>query len=149
MILIVKTRAKDYYSYSKEQTLSAKFVPLPNQFERPRSGRVKIAQPFTAGIQSPVDVVREADGWYSALSDGEGVRPLNIELDTGRSLNLQSSVSRTSTRNSLLLPARNRWAIFNCQLTRTRFEDPCWGTPDEQQNDTRHEKRVMFFWLLA
>ena len=63
---------------------------------------------------------------------------------------LQSSASRTSSRNLLSLPAMNRWAIINRALTRTGSGPgfcarPTYASPGTQSLSTR-DKHLLRHW---
>jgi len=68
----------------------------------PPSGRMIVAQQFTAGMRSGRIVVREADGW-------NGSRPIDAVFSRPFH-GLQSRI--------LAIPAMNRWAIFTRPLKR-------------------------------
>jgi hypothetical protein len=108
----------------------------------PRSGRMKIAQQFTAGSapnQDNKSVKRTAD--TETPSGSEGMRPLMMSLESGRyrSRFCNSVVRYTdSVLRRTRFPAINRWAIFVRPLSRTleegrlaraecRFVNSPWG----------------------
>ena len=68
----------------------------------PRSGRMIVAQQFTAGMRSGRIVVREADGWNGSR-----------QIDAVFSRPFHGTSSRI-----LAIPAMNRWAIFSRPLKR-------------------------------